>query len=368
MDNIVDFDIGLDILESTLNSNIFTDFCEDVDELNDITMHELYVEKVIDHNQSFKGRAKDSLASGGKFAASTAGTYFNIVDAGGNLLKNTWDLIMRAINLMSRIVKFITNKIADIPRIIGRAASKVSRIGPNLRDKIQGNISIFVPAEDIEMLYKGGLFNHVSDFLTLAETLSRGNFWGTMLLWNRRKDEKAIFPVNDRKICRQMDAIYFKIKMVNFKQSTIEINKGANRDLYFGDSKSVSFKDLSGKQHQCTYYDALQIIIKDIGSQQDKLKVIDEALTKKLDLTKGNQAFSKLDFVTRGVVTDTIGMVSKTIAILGNLTKAIISDMRIIEENTNKILRLQGVQPKTNASKDAKQAAKDANKIPKEKK
>lgn len=363
MDNI--FDIGYDVMETVMYSHDFDEFCEAVDELNKLTSPIVFTEEVIDHNVNLIRRVHDSVVSGADYASSAAGAYFNIVDANGTLLKNTWDLIMKGISLISRIIKFILNKIAYIPKFIGKVLGKIGQIPPNLINKIKGNIILYIHVSDINLLYEHSLLKNVSDLLKLAETLSRGDSWGRWLLHHRRLDKESIIPVNDRKICKQMMGIYIKIKTVEFRKSPVEMSKGSNKDLYFGNSKSISFKDLDGNQHQCTYYEALQIIIKDIESQQEKLSAIDEALCKKLNVTKLNNSYNDLDPVTRAFVSESIGVVSKTVSILGNLTKSIISDMRVIDSNVDKILKANGVRVNNNSVKNAEKTAKAVNKPPK---
>lgn len=365
MSEIPCFELGLDMLSDTLFSESFDIFCENIDELNRLLGQQPFSEKVVNHNKTLKKSASEIYHNTIDTTGNIVGAYNNITDANASVIKSFWDVLMRAIQLATKLIRFISEKVAHLPKFISNTARKVLRIAPNIKNKISGDISLYISAEDIGSLYNSDLFNMIDQFLTLASTLAKGDFWGSML--HKRKDDTA-GKKNDMKICRQMQVIYEKLQRVEFHQTTISMKDKRNVDIYFGDSKSITFKDLSRNEYNCTYYEALLKLMEDINAQQDKLREVDKALGEKYDRTKANQSFGSLNLGAQRMVVDSLQQTAKVITVLANVVKCVMSDIKSIENSIEVITAKQGVQADKEAVKEAQKAAAAANKPEKEKK
>lgn len=367
MNTLPDFELGTELISESLSlqSDSFHEFVEAINDIYHIDDSEMYLEKVVDRNLTLKQSAGQVIGNTVSTTRNVAGAAGNIIDANANVIKTGWDIIMRAIQLASRIIHFISNKIADIPKMIGFLWRKISRIPPNIKNKISGNLTLYISAAEIEQLYNTNLFARVDQYVTLAESLAKGDMWGTMLS-RRGKDGKTILGDNDIKICRKMDVIYHELKNVEFHQSTINMKAEGNVDLYFGDAKSIKFKDLSRKQFECTYYEAISKLVEDMKGAQAKLEIIDQKLGAKYDRTKANQAFGNLNIHQQRIVTSMLQHTAKIIAIIGSLMKCVMADMKEIETAVANITKYQKIKTDNSAVKAAQKEADAAQKAGKE--
>lgn len=363
MNTLPDFELGTELISESLSlqSETFREFVEAINEIYFIDDNEMYLEKVVDRNLTLKKKAGEVISNTVSTTKDVAGVADNITDSGAKVIKTGWDLVMRAVELATKIIHFVCVKIADIPKMIGYLWRKVTRIAPNVKNKISGDLSLYIPVGDIEQLYNTNLFARLDQYITLAETLAKGDMWGTML--NRRgANGKAILGDNDIKTCRKMTTIYGELRNVEFHQTTIKMKENGNVNLYFGDTKSVHFKDLSRQEYECTYYEAISKLVEDMKSMSEKLATVDKNLGAKYDRTKANQAFASLNLSQQRIVTQMLQQTSKIIAIVGNLMKCVMADMKEIEKALIMISNNQNIKTDAAAVHDAKKEVKAANK------
>lgn len=348
MDSITLDDIDVTIGSDT-TSKEFLEFCSDLDELGVITDHELYFEKVEDKQLNLRNTLKAVNRNTKSTTVDVGAAYGNIVDGNSKLIKSVWDLTMRAINLSTRIIGFILGKLAHIPKAILIIGNKVGDIPSDIRNKIRGNIKLYITVNDIQNLYNKQLFKKVDTFMSLAVTLSQGETWGTF--FNKRKSNGVLkMKENDMKTCRAMDKLYEEIKLLEFQPSTIEMQHKDTVNMYFGDAKSVKFVDLHGATHDSTYYEALTILMKDIEGMQGSLKKIQSDIGSKYSETQMNSSFSKLDFNAQNRISSTIQMMAKIINVIGNIVRYVKIDMKSIESATETLLKKQGIANTKNTS------------------
>lgn len=339
MENMFEITVVDEVIASTLGKD-FKEFCESIDQLETLVNPEMYLEAVEDATpnlrRTFKGVHKNTMDT----TRDIYHAYGNVVDGNAKLIKSTWDLVMRSIQLITRIIGFILGKISAIPKGILKAAETIANIPETVLNKIKGNIQLYITADDLENLYNQTLIHRIDTFISTANSLSQGELWGTFLSRQAKVvGGKVYASQNDIKACKQLEKIYEHIKYLEFTPTNIEMKDIKARNMYFGNSKSVKFTDLKGVKFQGTYYEALIKLTKDIESRREDLKKVHEALGQKYNQTQLNQTFGKLSRGDQYRITDTIRMMSKVVSIVGNITKYIMIDMQTITKSTDKMLK-----------------------------
>lgn len=349
--------ITLDDVEAAIgfdtSSLAFTEFCSDLDELNAITDCNMYIEKVTSHDQSLRHFGRSVRKNTINTTLDVGKAYGNIVDSNATVIKSVWDLMMRALHLVVRATSFILKKISYIPYAVIKLGDKVADIPSDIRNKIKGNIKLYITVSDISNLYNNNLLTKLETFLGLATRLSQGEMWGTFIA-RRESDKNIVFGENDMKICKEMRKVYEQIKMLEFNPSTIEMKDEATVNVYFGASQAVEFTDLHGKRHKSTYYEALNVLLKDIDGQKNNMEKIQKSIGTKYTQTQANASFTKLHYTHQTLIRDSIQMVSKLIGIIGDIIRYINTDIETLNNATDALLKKAGVKVKDTPPKETK--------------
>ena len=348
MDGIKELILEMPDMQIATDTNTFEfkEFCGDLNSLDSIISTELYLEEVNDGNMTLKKAFQGTIKNTTNTTLDVAGAYGNIVSGNANVIKGFWDLFMRALNLGTRIIAFILKKISYIPRLILKVGNKVADLPSDIINKIQGNIKLYITVNDIKNLYNNHLLNELATFIGLSKRLAEGDTWGTFFHKRKKDSDGKRVNENDIKISKQMGAIYVKIKSLEFTQSTIYMNNEDARKQYFGTTSIIEFTDLNGKHHNSSYYEALIQLIDDIKEQEDNLKAVHAVISNKYSETQMNQEFSKLNTMSRQMITNGMQMVSKMLTVTGNIIRYIMIDMKTIETETDKMLKASGVNTK----------------------
>lgn len=328
----------------------FHEFCENLRELDSLfeeSAFDLFEEEVQDPKT--KVGSKLGLAARRTWSSTKdmASAYGNITDAGGDVYKSIFDLIWGGITLAIRVLSFILRQISLIPKAILAVANKIVGIPEDVKNKIQGNIKLYFTAADIEKCYNQLIISQLDQFISMANALSSGETWSTF--FRRRSDtwvkgtngvdyKVDYVPDNDIKMCKKMRAAYVRFNVLEIEQTVVEMNK-MNVAIYFGDSKVVSFTDLKGKHHEDTYYGALTQLMADLHHSQQSLQNVNKVLGQKYDSTLMNQQFTQLNNAQKNLIKDSVMMVSKSISIVGNIMKCVMTDMKTIDTEVNKLVK-----------------------------
>lgn len=344
--NIFSLDEAEVFVASNIESKDFKEFCESLNELDSFTDISLYLEEVEDREMTIKNAFKGTLKNTADTTIDMGSAYGNVVSGNAKLIKSTWDLMMRAVGLFTRVIGFILSKISYIPRAILNVGNKVADLPSDIKNKIQGNIKLYITVNDIDNMYNKMIINEISTFISLSKRLSEGEFWGTT--FNKRKSDNKIIKMgeNDIKICKNMSEKYNKLKMIEFTQTTIQMNYDKSRETYFGSTSVINFTDLHGKKHNCSYYEALIQLIEDIKSLEGDLKAVRNSVSDKYTLTQMNQSFSNLNWNHQRQISSTIQMMSKIFTITGNIIRYILIDINTIEKEADVLLKASGVKLK----------------------
>ena len=240
----ISIDLVDDIIASTLTDTIqFKEYCENLDELGSIIDPEFYLEAV-EHKKTGIKRELGKVTKNTIDTTRKMGSIYNdITDAGGGLIKGGVDVLGASIRLIVKIIKFFTDKIIKIPKMIVKVIDKIGQIPSDIKNKIKGNIKLYITINDIQDLYGQSLMNQLKTFISYASALSQGELWGTF--FNPRKVSNGLLNINmnDKKNIKDMQKIYNYIANLNFTESIINMSSMDVVNAYFGDSKSVKFID-----------------------------------------------------------------------------------------------------------------------------
>lgn len=334
------------LLKNMVTGKEFTEFSNAINELEILVGADIYTEAVRDTSPSakkFMGVVKkntwDTTKDVGK-------VYGDIISGNANVMKATWDLVVKIIHTTVKVLKFILDKIASVPKLILKVGAKVSDISVELRSKISGNITLHITAGDIEMIYNKLFMRHLTSYINDASNLSKGEFWGTFM--NKRKEvvnlghNTVTVKENDIKTCKRMMSTFGHLQSTEFRPTIINLKDKNNVNIYFGADKLINFTDLYGKKHQLSYYEALNKIIEDLNAKKSELETIHSAIGDKLKQTELNQTYAKLGSHDKYLLNTTLSQIGKVSSIVGNFVKYIMSDLNTINGNIDKILGVNG--------------------------
>ena len=339
MDNLFELNAIDDIiLDSLSDSNLFKEYSHNLCALDRLYSEPL-MEEVIDNHVKLKDKV-GKIIDNTKSTTKDVGTaYDQITTSNANFLKSTWDVIMQAINLLVKISTFIVNQISKIPKLIYKVLNKIMKIPSNVRNKIQGNIQLYITAKDIENLYNQSLLTQLESFIKYAEELSKGKTWNNVFQVKivLKDGVKISFDMSDFRRCKEMKKIYNNIRRVEFTQSTIEMNNQSIINTYFGDEKSIKYI-YQGHSYSSSYYDALKNLMEHLSSQQTAIKSIQDSITIKINESSANSNYGSLDLKSQKLISEAIQEIAKVTGIIGNIMKYIIQDMQTISSTADTII------------------------------
>lgn len=283
-----------------------------------------------------------------KTTKDVASAYGNVTDGGGAIISSFWNMGMGLISLVSKIIKFILTQLAKIPNMIAQMFRLIENIPTEIKNKIRGNIKLYVTADSIIMFYNN-IFPNISRFLSLSKDLSDGDTWTTffnVIKGNNIKEDikRLLFTKKDTTICKDMKKTVSRLYNFDIVPTTIEMTNIDIVNIYFGTNEVIEFTDLHGTHHRSSYFDALAQLMKDLNNG----KVIIERLYRDLGVKYKNaeikQALSKIDINTQEKIGETIQYVSVVVNIIGKMLSCVIKDMNTIKGSYNSINKKMNVK------------------------
>ena len=332
--NIID-----NILADTLfGSDSFNEFCNDIDMLESLINNTLYTEVVGNKEKTFKNTVKDIVGNTNKTIEKTGNVYHNVTDAGGAIYRGEFNIIMSAVTLISKIAVFFANKIGTVASLISKTIDNIGDIPQSIRNKIRGNITLYITVNDIDDLYNNALLAKLETFTKYMERLTKGDTW-TTLFSKRGKMLDKLNNMNDNDIglCKEMKKEFNYFSKLRFDKTVIDMSIKDNVSIYIGADKCIKFNDLKGKSHYTSYYDALDLLVKELTRYSQIINSLREDLGEKFNKSQCNQQFSKLNTHSQHIITETIQMISKFISIIANMVRYIIIDMQTVRGVYQKI-------------------------------
>lgn len=335
-------DISMNIVDRVIAENIFdslefAEYCQNLDMINILTDTELYLNEAMDQNSVNNKTLSKIVTNTAKTTKDLANIYGLTTDAGGAGIKSIWDLVMKLISLAAKALKFIVGKIILVPKLIVQIIDIIQTIPTNVKNKIRGNIQLYITIEDVEILMNQFILNHIITFMNYAQQLSVGESWTTFF---HRGQGSSASNKTDMKLISDMNKEFKIFSKLTFHKTTVDMNDSTVVEGYFGKGKIV-YKDMHGNQHNETYYGTLKELMEIVSSNKSFLDKIYSAIGNKINTTQLNQSFGSLNSIQRNSIINSMGMVSMATQILGNLVRYVITDMNTIKKSTEQIMKRQ---------------------------
>ena len=343
MDTILNLQIFDNVIDEYFGRKQFNEFCRDIDFLDQYgTPVDPFTEAVHDERHRFKKSVGDTVRNTVDTTRDVARAYGNITDANAGLIKNTWNLLSKAVDIAVKASAFIINKISGIPNAVLDATAWVMKVPEKLRLRVNHNIELYLTINDIELLYNKSLLVDIDTYITNASELSKGETWavskGGIVGWVTRLASGEKMSPTDIKRIQKMNDLYIQMQSVKFEKETVAVSNPDIAKKYFSVEKAVNFTDLKGLQHNSYYLDALVALAKHLDTKKSELKVIQESLGAKYDKSLASADFTKLTKEHQNLVTNSIQQLSKVMSIVGNLIKCVLEDADTIKKESVRIL------------------------------
>ena len=331
--------------ESNIMSN-FQEFCEDLDIMRSYINTDFYLEDVkLDPNKKgVKRRVGDVVNTATAPLKDGAQVYGNVTDAGGEVIRKTYDASFSIINLATKIIRWILKYLAKIPAFIAKVFKSIARIPDAIIDKIRGDISLYVTAEDLPLFYQR-IFPQIDTFIMASKEMASGFSWSNMKLKDpSRRNANAdvgyhlIKPNNYKK----MELAHRSISKIKVEKRTINMRDKDTVKTYFGNKQSISFPDVEGQVRNYNYLGALIALTQNMQSWNEPLEEVRRMLADKFNSAGGRESFTKLSKGEMEDVHESMQMVAEVIRIVGDFIKYIIKDTNTIKGNVEKIKRKMG--------------------------
>lgn len=342
------------IVDSLIDDVEFYEFCNNLNRMNSLLSTDLYLSEKVDRLDGKSSTGKNIINNTLKTTKDMAKLYGITTDIGGMSTKSLWDLMMKLLELTSSALLFITKKIVMIPNTITKILDIVSNIPSNVINKIRGNIKLYITVDDIQLLMDKFILEHMMNFISLANQLSKGELWTTMFKQKEPDREQSEYnrvqSSSDMDTIKKMKQEFSYFAMIKFNETIIDMNDSSNVEGYFGKGKII-YKDIYGVQHSNTYYSSLKELINMITARKGELDLLYSTIGNKMKITQSNQSFSNLSQLQRNSVINSMQMISKTIEIIGNIIKYMMQDLNTIQKSTSQITKRQDKINKGTAKK-----------------
>lgn len=327
----------------------YIEFCESLSILRAMTSTTEYMSEAIENSgsKSSIGRQIGKVASNTAQTTKDVATLWGITtDTGGAGIKSIWDLAFRLIKIAAKVLAWIVNKAIAIPNMISAAIDVVTKIPKEIKLKIRGDIKLNVTVSDVQSMIDTMCLTHLKNFLMYATELSKGEMWTTIFHKGDSTTAKSVLDgllgnsTSDMKIINKMKKEYKYFNNLRINPTVVNMNDQNTVECYFGQG-TINFKDIHGHDYKETYYMSLKRILSWISEDQNDLNTLYVELGTKLQKSQQNSTFGKLNNVQQKQVLNVLQMMSDVVKIIGDIMKAVITDMNTIQKTTKQILERQ---------------------------
>lgn len=351
---------SLDILNEDLMDESFKEFCNAIDELNKYTkMNDLYMEALDDPKLTGKNFFDTTRKNTIELTKQSGHVIGQAIDAEASVYNTGAKLLITVARIVVKVITFFTKKVNAILKFINRGINNIDKIPERVAAKIRGDITLYIAAGDIEAIYNSSIISDLDNYVLLASELLNGESW-QVLRRGLIKKAKTIFTgddgsnKNDKKLCKEMNAIAFRLQTINFTKTIIKLKDEKTRNTYFGNDRIIKFKDMKGQSRSFTYLEALKQIIDDLNEKKDAINSLQTQFGEKMDATKINQTWVHINTKTQELIKTTFSNMASVISIIGKLVKYVIIDVKTIDNSVKKVLKIEEKQNKEKAENPVK--------------
>lgn len=318
----------------------FDKLCESLDELDALTRpFNIFDEAVRDPSVEANNHKSSVIKNTMDTTRDVMHGYNQTINTGGTIIKAGWDAMVKIINVAFKTLQALINTAIKLPTNIINLTKELAGIPSDVKNKIKGNIKLYITIDDIAMLYNNSLLQRLDTSISTIGLLTRGEMWKTMFnrdLVNELKARPTI-PPNDMKLCRKLEGEIKAIQNIQFSETLIDMGDPNNIDIYFGNKKCIEFTDLTGRHHNDTYYEALLQLMKDIQSKNNVIQQLQTDFGSKLKKTQDNQTFAQLSGMAQQRVYTTMNEISQVATCVGNIVRYVQTDVNTMENATRKL-------------------------------
>lgn len=341
-----------DMLFDAFNtSKEYLEFCSDLDELGQLSAYDegmTYDDtKTSLKNDIFKiGRNTwDTTKDVGKI-------YKYATDSKAKTYKGLWDLFVRLLQLITKVIAFIWNMLGRIPVYLLRLIDWITHLPSRIVNKIKGNIELYITVDDIKNIYSVDLFENIGIILKDAKVLMNSEFWTKwktkIHVDGTKKISKHIeIPVltkdpGAKKAIQEIVKIYeSKLSKIRFVKSIVDLGREDNVNLYFK-TKEITVTNRYMKSHTGSYLDLLNGLITDMKDKQTELQDVSKLVSDNLQAASTEDGFLSLSASDRAAIYRSTQCLSGTINILGNIVKYAQKDIQTIDNARKRIMKKDG--------------------------
>lgn len=340
-------------LDDMFYGKAYTEFCEELYLLEDATPSEQAMWEAVVDSDVEKQKNKSQIVRNTIDTTKSVGrAYGDITDFEGGLIKTSFDLVMKVVHLGTKTLAYVGKAISVIPKSLLSLIDKIGAIPSDVKNKIKGNIKLYITVNDLDMLYNKSMVKKLDDFLVTLQLLTKGEMWGTM--FHREVKADKTVGENDMKICARLNSIYKTIENVQFTQTVINMSDERTVGIYFGPDKVINFTDLRGQRHNSTYYEALIQLMDDLNLRKDVLNKLQTDFGAKFSRAEGNQSYAKLSGRDQKQLAITMQQIGKVVTIVGNIVKYVSADIKTMNSAIDSIEKGMNKAVKTNRAASTK--------------
>lgn len=262
-------------------------FNEAINEFEEYSDNEFMLEARVNPSGDFLKKMDDALANSAKLTGKAMKAYDDTTSSLGRAFKATADVVLGMASVISKCLSFIFNIAATIISAIGKCIDFIANIPDNIRNKIRGNIKLYITANDLEFFHQT-LFPDIRAFIGLARSLTQGDVWGTFWSPDKKNGNR-----NDIEIDKKMRKFFKRIN-IDFVKSLIDLGIETNRDIYFSNKPDITYTDAKGDTIKTNYIESLKVLIEKIQSLFPDLKEVRKAFNEKMSRTEINGKLAEL--------------------------------------------------------------------------
>lgn len=320
----------IEIIESMalLDDVELTDLYEKaIEEFDAIDSGEFILEAMVNAKEEFSKRFDMAMANTKDTTAKALKVYDDTTTGLGKVYKAAADFVLAVFQVIAKFTKFILNIIASVVSAGVNLINFIGNIPENIRDKLRGNIKLYITANDLQHFEKM-IFPSIRSFIVLSQEFTKGDMWGTFFSRNEGR--------NDMELFKKMKIFAQKVN-VDFVKTTIDLSVAANRNAYFSNTKFINVIDENGNDTQVNYGEALNNIMKKIQSLTPELKNIQTAFGEKVSRTELNGKIAELSASKQMKIRGTVFMIANTVKVLARFVNYAKSDLNTMNHSMKRI-------------------------------
>lgn len=333
------------LFDAFYTSKEYLEFCSNLDELGELSAY--------DEGMTYddtKTSLKSDVFKIGRNTLDTTKDVFKVykyaTDSKAKTYKGLWDLFIRLLQLITKVIAFIWRVLGNIPMYLVRLIDWMTHLPTRVINKIKGNIELYITVDDLKNIYSVDLFENIGIILKDAKVMMNGDFWNN---WKNKHHFKGVkvnkhieIPVlakdpGTNKAVKEIIQIYErKLSKIRFVKSIIDLSREDNVNLYFK-TKEITITKRSGVTSTGSYLDLINGLVTDMKDKQSEIQEVSKSVSENLQGATTEDGFLSLSASDRTAIYRATQCLSGTINILGNIVKYANKDIQTVDNARKRI-------------------------------